>query len=76
METFARKHDTELAKRISLSGLKRGHIAERAGISRAHLYDLEQGKDPKLDVARRLAAVLEHSIDELWPQAVEVEANA
>jgi transcriptional regulator with XRE-family HTH domain len=49
-------------------GLTQSQVAAKAGIARSHFCDLASLRvEPKLGTARRLAAALDHTVDELWP---------
>ena len=57
-----------LTRAIKASGARRERIAADAQISVSYLRMLERAQYmPSLEIARRLAAVLEMSVDELFP---------
>lgn len=50
-------------------GLRRERVAADAGITVQHLRNLENGKhEPSLKLARRLAAALGATVDQLFPE--------
>jgi transcriptional regulator with XRE-family HTH domain len=48
-------------------------LAQRVGVSDQAIHGLEKGSEPSLETVRRLAAVLEFSIDELCSQLPPIE---
>lgn len=60
----------ELRKAREALGLRQEAVAGAAEISLTYYRTLEDGKSvPTLGIARRVAAALDSSIDELWPEA-------
>ncbi|WEG14180.1 helix-turn-helix transcriptional regulator [Pullulanibacillus sp. KACC 23026] len=64
---------TKIAVKIAEKGLKKGFVANKAGISLSAFSKILSGetKEPKLKVAIKLARVLETSVEELWGHLVE-----
>jgi putative transcriptional regulator len=57
----------KLVNRRKRLGFTQEELANKIGISRAYLSNIEAGKyNPSLDVARNLASKLDSSIDELF----------
>ena len=46
-----------LRERRERAGLTQGHLAERAGVSRAFLIDLERGRRPRAELGRVLSVM-------------------
>jgi len=60
--------ETRLSAEIRKRGLKKGWVAEQAGVSRSAMAMIVNGKsDPTLRTARKIAKVLGVTIEELWP---------
>jgi DNA-binding XRE family transcriptional regulator len=67
---------TPLAREIEKRGLKKGWIAEKAGISRSTLALIVSGRsEPTLKVALRIAKVLGMTVEELWGHLIEEKEN-
>lgn len=71
---LARLEDGECAVRAyrQLRGLSLADLAARVGISRAHMREIDAGNtDGSLSVRRRIAEVLDVTLDDLepWPSA-------
>jgi putative transcriptional regulator len=47
-------------------GLTQKELAKKVGVSRSWLVKIENGKEPKLKLALRIAAALECNIDDLF----------
>jgi putative transcriptional regulator len=61
--------ESRLSRIRKAQGVRREKIAADAGISVQYLWALERGKhQPSLDVARRLAAALNTTVDQLFPE--------
>lgn len=49
------------------AGLTQGQLAEKAGVRAATVSDIERGADARVETMRRIAAVLDLSIDDIAP---------
>ncbi|MBM4762691.1 helix-turn-helix domain-containing protein [Bacillus sp. B15-48] len=64
--------ETKLEKIIKERGLKKGFIAEKAGLSRSAFSLVCSGKSvPTLLAAIRIARVLNTTVEELWGNLIE-----
>jgi len=55
----------------SVLGISQGELAERAGLHRTYVSDLERGaRNPSIESIEKLARALEISITKLFEQAV------
>ena len=52
---------------LAAKGLPKQQVAKRIRVSNRHFYRLIDGLTPRLDIAIATAAVLETSIDHIWP---------
>ena len=60
--------DTTLKQSRLERGLTQAEVSSKAGLSLGHYQQLEYGKHlPGLDVAQKIAAVLGHSVESIWP---------
>lgn len=55
--------DVRVALRLTLKD-----VAAATGLSVACLWEVEQGSDPQLTTARRLAAFFGKTVEEVWPE--------
>lgn len=56
-------------------GLRREQVAAAAGISLQYVRDLEDDKsNPSLPIARKVAAALGVTVDDVWPTNFEATA--
>ena len=56
--------------------LTQEELAERAGLPRQHVSDLERGvMRPRIDTAQKLAAALGVTVDDLFPADLPAAAN-
>ena len=63
---------SKLTGAIEGSGLKREQIAAEAAVTVSHLRNLEAGRNrPSLGLARRLAAALDVTVDDIFPESRE-----
>ncbi|MGV0430650.1 helix-turn-helix domain-containing protein [Corynebacterium sp. LaCa117] len=65
MQTPDRTNNMLRTTRIR-KGLTQSKLAESAGVSRQTIYAAEQGADLRLSVAKRVANVLQSTVDELF----------
>jgi transcriptional regulator with XRE-family HTH domain len=71
-----RRIRTRLRAARELRGYTQKELATRAGLSASYLATLERGdNEPTLPKARRLAAALDVTVDELWPNH-DIKATA
>lgn len=67
---FAIKHDMTFAETLThymkYSGKQKEDIAEEIGVSKSSLTSYIQGTFPKINIAYKLAAMMDMSIEELW----------
>ncbi len=69
--------ETKLERIIKELGLKKGFVAEKAGISRSAFSLIVTGKSvPTVQAALRIAKVLNKSVEDIWGHLVEEEDNA
>ena len=69
--SFARKlHDLRIAKRLSLQ-----QVADKVGISKAHVFNLEKGitANPSMDLVKKLADLFRVRVSDLVGENPEAE---
>lgn len=65
---MARERKTPLSRLWKQHGLTGAQVAQQAGISQTHLYEVARGaKTPSMEVAAALSAILDAPVEQLFP---------
>lgn len=71
------KHPNRVRVVRERKGLSMSEVSRRANISLSHLFHIEHGRaDASVSIGRRIAAVLETTLDELFPPFEELDKSA
>jgi putative transcriptional regulator len=70
-QTGKHKARSPLAVHRFARGFTQGDLAKRAGVTRATVNYLENGRRPRLKTAQAIARALEVGVDELFPADAE-----
>lgn len=76
-KAFSTGTQTPMSDARAKTGLTIQEMADKSGVSQWTMSRIERGLalPPRLDVARKIAAAYQSTIDELWPSTDELDAE-
>lgn len=48
-------------------------LADATGLSKGNLHAIENGQEPRMGTAQRIAAVFNCTVEDIWPSDVRIE---
>lgn len=48
-------------------------LADAADVSKGNLHSIENGQEPRMGTAHKIAAVLDCNVEDIWPNEVQIE---